>query len=147
MKQKQYNFMVRAVADNDKCKKEKAITWVVVNVRQHNQYRPQFTADKYYCHILEETSHIKVFPPINVTDRDPGPAGKISQVQVRESNEPFVLELDETTGMSRENGCVQFEIKTFRFSNAPINLEIDYHIMYLNGVFLLVEIVVNVVVL
>ncbi len=97
-KQQQHSFIVQAIANNENCKNEKTITWVIFNVLQHNKYRPQFNADKYYCRIQEETGHVKVSPEIKVTDMDPGPAGKISQVQVLESNEPFVLELEEVSG-------------------------------------------------
>ena len=97
-KQAEHSFIVQAVANNKNCKNVKAITWVIFSVSQHNVYRPQFNADKYYCRIQEETGHVKISPEIKVTDRDPGPAGKISQVQVRESSEPFVLELEEATG-------------------------------------------------
>lgn len=96
--QNQYSFIVQAVANNKNCKNEKALAWVVFNVVQHNKYRPQFNADKYYCRISEETGHVKISPSIKVTDRDSGPAGKIFQVQVRESEEPFVLELEEVSG-------------------------------------------------
>ena len=41
---------------------------------------------------------MKISPEIKATDRDPGPAGKISQVQIWESDEPFVLELQEVSG-------------------------------------------------
>ena len=102
MKQAEHSFIVQAVANNENCKNVKAITWVIFSVLQHNQYRPQFSADKYYCRIHEETGHVKISPVIKVTDMDSGPAGKISQVQIWESNEPFVLELEEATGNFKE---------------------------------------------
>lgn len=94
----QHSFIVQAVANNENCQNQKALTWVVFDVLQHNIYRPQFNAEKYYCRIQEETGHIKISPEIRVTDMDTGPAGKISQVQVWESEEPFVLELQEASG-------------------------------------------------
>ena len=97
-KNKQHSFIVQAVANNKNCKNQKTLTWVVFEVLQHNNYRPQFNADKYYCRIQEETGHVKILPEIKVTDNDTGPAGKIAQVQVWESEEPFVLELQEATG-------------------------------------------------
>ncbi|XP_028393758.1 calsyntenin-1-like [Dendronephthya gigantea] len=95
----QHTFVVIANANNGKCKNQKAITWVIFNVLQHNQYRPHFNEEKYFCRIQEETGHIKISPQIRAADMDPGPAGMISQVQVRESDEPFVLELEQATGI------------------------------------------------
>ena len=107
-KNNQHTFIVQAVANNKKCSNQKAITLVVFNVLQHNVYRPKFNAEKYYCRIQEETGHIKISPEIKVTDMDTGPAGKISQVQVWESEEPFVLELEEVSGNLQHSVFLHF---------------------------------------
>ena len=99
-KHDRYSFIVQVDANNENCKNERAVAWIIFNVLQHNQYRPTFSADNYYCRIQEETGHVKISPELKVTDLDSGPAGKISQVQVLESNEPFVLELEEVSGNS-----------------------------------------------
>lgn len=95
----EHTFIVKAVANNEQCRNQEAITWVIFIVLQHNKYRPHFNDKKYYCRIQEETGDIKISPPIKACDKDSGPAGTISQVQVRESDEPFVLELEQATGM------------------------------------------------
>lgn len=116
-----YGFSVKATADNGKCE---ALTLVRVDVLNVDKNRPRFSKNvKYHCRIKEKTGHVKIWPKIKVEDPDTGAAGRIKNVQVRESEQPFFTELKQSTGEVVVKSYSSYTFNADRISSYDFSLQ------------------------